>query len=308
MAERASYPKWLERIGELDREGPAVCAEELSAIRARLRQVEHELLMPKYLFHSPMDYSVESSPPGFEASISVEGEELPVPPPHCRPGYSPNDDKYYLDWGRQDHDLIMDVVRRNGGRDQDASLLDWGCSSGRVLRHFFREHRERGWRLHGVDIQAYLVEWMRRSFPALFDVFTVSTLPHLPFADESIDVIYGISVLTHTKYLWDNWLAEFRRVLRPGGICIQSVQCEPAWRFYHQNRHEEWIRAGHPDSMLSIPEMDRDFFLYGDGFVSQTFFREEVVRRYFGRILPVVELMPPPANSYQNWVVMKKPA
>jgi len=308
MAGEALYPRWLETVSEVDREVPTVRAAVLTRIENRLRQAEHELMMPKYLFHSPMDYSTESSPPAYEPAIKVEGEELPVPPPHCRPGYSPNDDKYYLDWGRQDHDLIVELVRRHGGRDRDADLLDWGCSSGRVLRHFLRDHRERGWRLHGVDIQAFLIEWIRRHFPPLFDVFSVPTLPHLPFADASIDVIYGISVLTHTKYLWDNWLAEFRRILRPGGICIQSVQCETAWRYYHRNRQEEWIRAGHPESMLSIPEMDRDYFLYGDGFISQTFFREEVVRRYFGRIIPVVDLMPPPSNSYQNWVIMKKPA
>ena len=189
------------------------------------------------------------------------------------------------------------------------TVLDLGCGAGIDTLLAARAVGPAGWAI-GIDMTPEMVVRARINAAAagLANVeVREAMIEALPLSDASIDVIYGISVLTHTKYLWDNWLAEFRRILRPGGICIQSVQCEPAWRYYHRNRHEEWIRAGHPDSMLSIPEMDRDYFLYGDGFISQTFFREEIVRRYFDRIIPVADLLPPPSNSYQNWVVMKKP-
>ncbi len=271
----------------------------------RLTAIERDLVMPKYQYHSPLDYSTESRPPSFGDAIIVPGEPLPVPPPECRPGYSPDDDQHYLAWGRSDHDLIMKLIERHYGLKDGLAILDWGCSSGRVLRHFYSELKENGWTLHGTDIQALLIEWMRRNFPPEINVLCGSTFPHLPFRDSSLDVIYGISVFTHTKYLWDMWLVEFTRVLRAGGLCIQTVQCETAWRFYHENRDLPWVKDGHPWSMLDKAEMDDDFFLYGDGFISQTFYREETVKRYWGRYMEVVDFLAPPKSSYQNWIVLR---
>lgn len=279
----------------------------LNSLRLRLCGNQPEL--PRYFYHVPMDYGIESHPPRFGDPVIRAGEPFPIPPADCRPGYSPDDDDHYLEWGRSDHDEIVRVIERHRGIKRDMALLDFGCSSGRVLRHFWKEHKELGWKLIGTDIQALLVEWMRRYFPREIEVMSAMVLPHLPFRDSSIDVIYGISVFTHTKYLWDMWLAEFKRVLKPGGLCIQTVQCETAWRFYHKNRALDWVQRGHPMSMLEKPELDQDYFLYGDAGVSQQiFFKEEVIRRYWGRHMEVVDFLPPPKFSYQNWIVLKNEA
>lgn len=261
--------------------------------------------LSKFLFTSPLDEELETYPPDYKPAIRVAGEKLPVPPPRVRPGYAPDNDRLYLDWGKTDHDFILDIIRKHRGLERDLAVLDWGCSSGRVLRHFYAEHEELGWRLHGTDVQAFLIEWMRQNFPPEIEVLSASTLPHLPYKDDSLDVIYGISVFTHTKYLWDAWLAEFRRVLKPGGLVIQTVQCEHAWRFYHDHRHLDWVRNGHPASMLSQPNMTKDYFLYGDTLDSQTFFKEDVIKRYWGRIMPVVDFLPPQQGQYQNWIVLR---
>ncbi len=274
-------------------------------MKAKLESLEHDLLMPKYLFHSPMDYSMESHPPAVAIAAVDVGEAFPIPSPEGRPGYAPDDDAHYLRWGKSDHDLIVSIIERHYGMKQGIEILDWGCSSGRVLRHFYAERRESAWGLHGIDIQAVLVEWMRRHFPRDFDVTTGSTLPHLPFRDGSLDIIYGISVFTHTKYLWDTWLAEFRRVLKPKGLCIQTVHLEPAWRFYHENRHVEWVKDSLPATMLDKPEMDEDYFLYGDSFISQTFWRQAALEAQWGRYMRVVEVLPPPQFHFQNWVVLQ---
>jgi SAM-dependent methyltransferase len=283
--------------------GKTVKAMEVEIDPARVARVEHDLVMPKYMFHQPMDRGTESHAPQFPPPVQIPGEPFPLPPADCRPGYAPDDDGLYLRWGKSDHDEILKVIEKHHGLTQGMSILDFGCSSGRVLRHFYREQQLLGWKLLGTDIQANLVEWMRRYFPNEIEVMCGSTFPHLPFKDESLDVIYGISVFTHTKYLWDMWLAEFKRVLKPGGLVIQTVQCEAAWRFYHEHRNEGWVKSGHPQSMLNKPEMDEDFFLFGDGMVSQTFFREETIKRYWSRYLEIVDFLPPPAFSYQNWIV-----
>ncbi|HAC66152.1 MAG TPA: hypothetical protein DCF68_22120 [Cyanothece sp. UBA12306] len=276
------------------------------ALEKELAQIKHDLTMPKYFYHSPIDYSTETYTPEYEPSIMMEGEEIPVPPPRCRPGYSPDDDQNYIEWGKYDRDNIYSIIEKHYGIHDNMSILDFGCSSGRVLRHFYPQLKENNWNLYGTDIQAFLVEWMRRNFPPEFKIMCGCTFPHLPFEDSSLDVIYGISVFTHTKYLWDLWLAEFKRVLKPGGICIQTVQCETAWKFYHENKDLDWVKSSYPSTMLDKPELDSDFFFYGDGFISQTFYREDVIKKYWGRYMEVLELMPPPPKfSFQNWIVLK---
>ena len=277
-------------------------------VEAVLSRVGYDVKMSQCQFHVPLDYALETVPPVYEPSVSIPSHALPLPPARARPGYAPDNDELYLDWGKSDHDFILDLIKKYIGEKRDLALLDFGCASGRVLRHFWVENHRLGWKLLGVDVEAYLIEWMRRNFPPEISVFTGSAFPHLPIPDNSLDVIYGISVFTHTKYLWDMWLMELKRVLKPGGYCFQSVQCEIAWRLYHQNRRVDWIRDGHPPSMLAKPEMDVDFFFYGNSHVGQqVFWKEEVLRRHWGRYLEVVAVLPPPKYSYQNWVVLRKP-
>lgn len=279
---------------------------ELRNQHAQLDRLTADGTFSNYYFHCPMDYERETYPPDLGTPRYVAGEELPLPPPDYRPGYAPDDDALYLRWGKSDHQQVCDMVKKHHQGYDNLTILDFGCSSGRVLRHFLAEHRAHGWKPIGIDIQAKLIEWTRRYFPKELTVLSGSAFPHLPFADNSIDVIFGISVFTHTKYLWDTWLMEFKRVLKPGGLVMQSVQCEAAWEFYHKNRHEKWVADGHPASMLREPHMTHDYLLYGDPSVSQTFYRKDVIIDFWGRYMEVVDFLPPPQFSYQNWIVLRK--
>jgi len=296
------WPKsWLRRKVQA-----MVDARVAELLDGRVAQAieEHGLLMPKYQYHCPLDYQRESHPPFYEPAIRLAGVELPLPPPHLRGGYAPDDDTYYLEWGKNDHDRIIGMISKYGEHKPRMTILDWGCASGRVLRHFHAEHKELGWRLLGIDVQAYSIHWLRENFPKEFEVICGTTMPHLPYCDSSIDVIYGLSVFTHTKYLWDTWLTELKRVVKPGGLVIQTVQCERAWRFYYGQRDVDWVRERLPQSMLEQPELTEDFFLYGDGLISQTFFKEEVIRKYWGRIMEVVGFEAPSIGD-QDWVICK---
>jgi SAM-dependent methyltransferase len=265
-------------------------------------------VMPRFQFHQPLDYQVNTYPIQFEPPVSVPGVELPVPAPDDRMGYAPNDAGDYLRWGALDHDLIMGHIKKHSSGLKNRTILDFGCSSGRVLRHFDSDRREHDWQLLGVDIQAKPIEWMRQNFPAYFQISACSTMPHLPFADNSIDFIYGISVFTHIKYLWDMWLLELKRVLKPGGLLMQTIHSEPAWRFYYTMRNESWVKSAHSAEMLERPEMDVDFLYYGDISCSQVFWKESVARQFWGRYLEVLDITPPPARSFQNWMICRKPA
>jgi SAM-dependent methyltransferase len=199
----------------------------LSVIRAEYTA------LPRFAYHLPFDYEMQTLPPRFESPIWVDGEVLPVPPPAERHGQI--DDATYLEWGRYDHDVILGHIRRALPSVDKLAVMDFGCSSGRVLRHFLPEMRERGWVLTGVDVSARRIEWMRQNFPPQFQVHTGSILPILPFESNSFDVIYGLSVFTHLKFLWDMWLLELRPVLKPRGMLIQSIHTENAWNFFAQH-------------------------------------------------------------------------
>ena len=70
----------------------------------------------------------------------------------------------------------------------------------------------------------------------------------------------------------------------------------------------DWVKDNHPQSMLDKPEMDTDFFFYGDASNSQTFYKEEILKKYWNRYMTVLELLPPPEKfSFQNWIVLKNP-
>jgi len=52
--------------------------------------------------------------------------------------------------------------------------------------------------------------------------------------------------------------------------------------------------------------MTHDFFYYGGPNASQVFYRKDVIIEFWGRYMEVVDFLPPPAFSYQNWIVLKK--
>lgn len=271
---------------------PEVVKREI--IERTLTMVRHEYtVMPRFGFHQPLDYYMDTPPVLFDPPVFLEGEELPLPPIPDRMGYS-SDDQDYLAWGRSDKNLLMTQIEKYIDRDIDIRILDFGCSSGRVLRHFYHESEKKNWSLYGVDIQARPIQWMRENFPKSFCVYTGSTIPKLPFPDNHFDVIYGFSVFTHIKFHWDTWLLELRRVLKPGGLLIQTIHSEVAWRHYYFNRDADWVRQSHSAKMLETENMNFDYFYYGDMSVSQVFWKRDVARKYWGRYVDVVDVLPPP--------------
>lgn len=285
-------PERMDAYGELG-----------EGILARVRA--EYTVMPRFAFHQPLDYHEQTYAPEFDEPLSVPGEPLPVPPPAERMGYAVDDTTRYLEWGRTDRALLLEKIAGIRGR-RDVRLLDFGCSSGRVLRHFHEEATRLDWKLYGVDVQARPIEWIRRFLPASFNVSTCAVTPSLPFPDNTFDFIYGFSVFTHIKYLWDAWLLELRRIMRPGAVMIQTVHSENAWRFYHRHRDAEWVRSALPAAMLGQPEMTVPFLAHGDIGVSQVFWRQDRLVADWSRYLQVQDVLAPPEESFQDWVILRK--
>ena len=262
--------------------------------------------LPRFGYHLPLDYEERTLPPQFDAPVHVEGEILPLPPTAERHGHTVTDAEY-LEWGRYEKDILVGFMRDWLPSLDNLSVMDFGCSSGRILRHFYPEAGARKWKLTGVDVSARRIEWMRRNFPQEIQVYTGSFLPILPFESNSFDVIYGMSVFTHIKYLWDTWLLELRRVLKPGGMLIQSIHTEHAWNFFSQHRDEAWARDALGTLIVEHTEMPGDYVYYGDLDKNQVFWKKDVAIAFWGRYLKDVTVLPPPERySYQNWIIGRK--
>ncbi len=302
------------RLGDLETvstKAPSTTPVDLDALVNRsveksLSIIREELTpLPRFSYHLPLDGAQKTLPPQFNPPVWVDGEILPLPPSDERHGH---DDSKYLDWGLYDHDLLLDHIRAGLPSIDNLAVMDFGCSSGRVLRHFLPEMREHGWKLTGVDVSARRIEWMRRNFPPEFQVYTGSVLPMLPFESNSFDVIYGLSVFTHMKFLWDTWLLEMRRVLKPGGLLIQTIHTENAWNFFVLHGKEDWARNALGPMIMDEKELLHDFVYFGDISSNQVFWKKQIALDFWGRYFPDVTIFPPPKEYwYQDWVVAKKP-
>jgi SAM-dependent methyltransferase len=150
---------------------------------------------------------------------------LPIP----RPRYITNvagmpDVGHYLTSGRDSLQAIQQILERNGLNPAAAGrVLDFGCGSGRILRHWQRSDRLQ---LHGTDYNPHLIAWCRRNYP--FAEFRTNPLEgRLPYADASFDVVYAWSVFTHlSETLEDHYVVELARILRPGGLLVATFHGE----------------------------------------------------------------------------------
>jgi SAM-dependent methyltransferase len=165
----------------------------------------------------------------FQARTSAAGaawpdhdDGLPLPPAELRALVSGTAEPgWFLAFGRAMFDTIVSAAARHGVPvPRMRRVLEFGCGSGRVLRHW---QHVRGPEIHGTDYNPALADWCDAHLP--FATIGRNQLdPPLPYADASFDLVYAISVFTHLKEsLQHAWMAELRRVLVPGGLLIMTT-------------------------------------------------------------------------------------
>jgi SAM-dependent methyltransferase len=147
---------------------------------------------------------------------------LPLPPRALMMKVAGTPDvEWFVRGGELAADSIREAVERHGGRLEDVrALLDFGCGSGRVMRHW--AHLD-GCARHGCDTNAAAIEWCRRNLAfARFEVNGAA--PPLPYDDAQFELVYALSVLTHLpEELQRAWLDELRRILARGGLLLVST-------------------------------------------------------------------------------------
>lgn len=106
-------------------------------------------------------------------------------------------------------------------------ILDFGCGCGRLLRRLCDLVPDS--RLSGCDIDPDAIAWVADNISDV-DARVSAPLPPLPFPSDAFDLVIGYSVLTHLDERYqDAWLAELRRVLRPGAVALLTVHGSGSW-------------------------------------------------------------------------------
>lgn len=128
----------------------------------------------------------------------------------------------YAEGGRCHAEALAEIVRGTGtDLTEINSVLDFGCGCGRVISAF--QSLLPSAKFYGTDAEADLIAWSR-SHLAFADFRVNASEPPLPYAEGQFDLIYAISVFTHLdERLQFLWLAELKRIARPGAILILTV-------------------------------------------------------------------------------------
>ena len=129
-----------------------------------------------------------------------------------------------------------------GGLADAADVLDAGCGTGGLVLRL-RTQRP-AWRWTGIDFSALGVELARRRVPGV--TFEEASITALPQGDATFDAVVSADVICQV----DDpavALAEFFRVLRPGGIVAINVPAYMWMWSYHDDSCQTKRRYTRPE-------------------------------------------------------------
>jgi len=186
--------------------------------------------------------------------------------------------QFYLDEGTRLRAVIEGLVPADWTWESKR-VLDFGCGSARVLRHFHHEaERAVFW---GCDIDRASIAWDEANLAPPFRFFRNELAPPLALATGSLDLIWAMSVFTHITDLWSDWLVEIHRLLAPGGVLIASYLGEGMWRPLVGEPYRE-------------DEVGMSVVHHGKGPDAWVFHSEWWLREHWGRAFDPLKVQRPP--------------
>jgi len=239
----------------------------------------------------------------------IDQTALPLPPPKLRYKVAGSENADWFDVSGQlsiqDLTRALASIGRSLGEFQD--VLEWGCGCGRILRHMPAPLPPKT--MHGNDIDAEAIGWVNDNLPWVQTSLTAG-LPPLPYPDNSFDLIFNHSVMTHLDAAYqDAWLAELRRVLRPDGILTLTVSGPHAFTQYFDTlppdsdilkaQKEQLISDG--ILYISQDQWGPDF----PDFYHSSFNTPEYVFGHWSKFLSIRSYIQRGALNYQDMVVLQ---
>jgi SAM-dependent methyltransferase len=149
--------------------------------------------------------------------VLMDAMEIPLPPDELMIAVANHANHADFARSRINGPAQMLADLRDAGIDPSklVDVLDFGCGCGRFLAGWVM--RGARMQLRGCDYNPALVQWCNEYIPGV-DARVNTLGEKIPFPDSSFDLIYLLSVFTHlTVAEQERLVAEFRRILRPGG-------------------------------------------------------------------------------------------
>jgi SAM-dependent methyltransferase len=158
-------------------------------------------------------------------------------------------------------DIVADALAGAGAPLERGRVLDFGSSSGRVVRVLHAAYPEIEW--HGCDPQPKPIEWAREHLPGI--EFCVSPeSPPLEHGDATFDAVFAISIWSHYgERPARAWLAEMHRLIRPGGHLLLTFHGLQSIAYYVAKNG----RSRRESVQLAL-ELSRDGFWFREMFDS----------------------------------------
>ncbi len=208
----------------------------------------------------------------------------------------------------QDLEAVLALIHRKLADYE--TILDFGSGCGRIM--LWLEHLSSTSSLHGIDIDERAIQWSRDNMP--WATFKANQpLPPIEYPDATFDLVFNHSVFTHIDENYqDQWLAELRRVVKPGGHLILSVHGEPAFLMFEENMKKSGIGDAsiirRELSTRGISFIKDDAFTGGPfpDFYHSTFHAPWYVFEHWGRFFEVNAYIPRGSMGFQDFVLLQR--
>ncbi len=261
--------------------------------------------------------NLDSSRATIEPSEFAHLDQYPMPKPIDREGYATeeNSDRYWVT-GLADWLNVSTAIERYLSDADRVRYLDFGCASGRVLRHALI-HSGSTTDVWGCDLAPANIAWIKRHLPSEINCVVNSAEPSLPFEDNFFDVITAYSVFTHIDQHEIDWLLELKRVTRPNGILYLTIHNGATWRkianrpatvkqIEHQNTFEDNLQV--TPEMLAKPMPGERIVFRKDHkkvYSYNVWHSDDYIRREWGKHLEILHIADNASGNFQSPVIMR---
>lgn len=234
----------------------------------------------------------------------------PIPALKDREGYyGPNHLSYWLS-GLRDRLYLQSLAEKYGVTLKN--VLDIGCASGRVIRHFAYDDFLPGLNaVYGCDINARHVRWVQEHLSPALTPFQSTSVPYLPLESGELDLVTTFSVFSHIEAFESGWLMEIRRVLRRGGLFYCTIQSDHTWKTMTADWPAYQAASKHPDfeAERAAGDMTKDRLIFrwrGDrSYSSNVYLHRDYIRRVWSRYFDIVAIAPA-YPGFQDSVILRR--